>query len=423
MRAQSSRAALALRGLATAVAFVLVAVVTIAGSGGAFAGDPTVSTTLPASAGPVRADSPVQYLGVTVGRLAAVDGDIDGARLSLDLDADLLEQVPGNVRARVLPRTLFGDQYIDLAVPRGAPAEGSLTEGAEVAADTSGETVRLYAAYTRLYELITELRPADLQIALTALADALRGRGAEIGRMIDEASELAGDAGPLLDSLGEDAGTAARLGRDLAASTPELLDALDDAVALSRTVVAQRQALSDLLSAGIELTGQSERLLADHADRFIQLVDATGPLAEVVTRHPGAVGESLDAANFFLDGAKRAFGTGRFAIDAALTFDDPYPYTAAECPRYPGLDGANCGDPVPDRSGEAAAAPAAPPPPPPETGGRTGPVGGEREQEIIRQLAPLLPEAGEGAKVEQPPVDLLSLLLGPLVRGTRVVVP
>ncbi|SFB28891.1 virulence factor Mce family protein [Amycolatopsis marina] len=423
MALQTSRVALALRGLAAAVAFVLVAVVTIAGSGGAFDDDPTVSTTLPASAGPVRADSPVQYLGVTVGRLAAVDGDLDGARLSLRMHADLLEQVPANVRARVLPRTLFGDQYIDLAVPAESRAEGNLVEGAVLAADTSGETVRLYAAYTRLYELITELRPADLQVALTALADALRGRGAEIGTMIDEASELAEDAGPLLDLLGEDVNTAARLGRDLAGAAPDLLASLDDAVALSRTVVAERQALSDLLTAGIELSGQSERLLADHADRFIQLVHATGPLAEAVTRHPGAVGESLDAADFFLDGAKRAFGTGRFAIDAALTFDDPYPYTAADCPRYPGLDGANCGDSVRERGtgDEAAAAPAAPPPPLPETGGLTGPVGGEREREVIRQLAPLLPDGDSTA--EEQPVDQLSLLLGPLVRGTRVVVP
>ncbi|PXY35515.1 MCE family protein [Prauserella flavalba] len=409
MARETSRASLALRGLAVAVALVTGSVALVATGEGSSGGGTAVTAALPASAGPLREDSPVQFRGVTVGRLAAVDGDLRGASLSLDLDPALLGRVPANVQVRLLPRTLFGDQYIDLAVPEGAEPEGSLAAGAVLTADTSGRTVQLYDAYARLYELITALRPAELQAALTAVADTLRGRGAELGTMIDDAAELAGAARPVIDSLGEDLTTVAELSRDLSASAPDLMRSLDDAVALSRTVVAERRSLGEVLAAGIDLTAQSERMLVGNADRVIRLAHSTRPLTDVLGRHPTAVEEALDAAGFFLQGAERVFSTGRFKISAALTFDQPYPYTARDCPRYPGLDGPNCGDPVPARSGQRAPAP----------GGLAGPVGSPQEQRTVARLAPLLPEQ----TAENQPPGLLTLLLGPLLRGSRVVVP
>ncbi|RBM12574.1 mammalian cell entry protein [Prauserella sp. PE36] len=409
MARETSRASLALRGLAVAIALVTGSVALVATGEGSSSGGAAVTATLPVSAGPIRDDSPVQFRGVPVGRLAAVDGGPGGSNLSLDLDPALLDRVPANVQVRLLPRTLFGDQYIDLAVPRGAEPEGSLAGGAVLTADTSGRTVRLYDAYARLYELITALRPAELQAALTALADTLRGRGAELGAMIDDAAELTGTARPLIDSLGEDLTTVAELVRDLSASAPDLMRALDDAVALSRTVVAERRSLGEVLAAGIDLTAQSERMLVGNADRVIRLAHSTEPIADVLGRHPDAAEEVLDAAGFFLQGAERVFATGRFKISAALTFDQPYPYTAEDCPRYPGLDGPNCGDPVPARSEQRTPAP----------GGLTGPVGSPQEKRTVEELTPLLPEPT--ARNQQP--DLLTLLLGPLLRGSRVVVP
>ncbi|PRX45418.1 virulence factor Mce-like protein [Prauserella shujinwangii] len=417
-RGLPSRTSLAVRGVAIAATLVTAAAATIAHSGGAFSTDPVVTTTLPASAGPVRANSPVQFRGAVVGRLDSVHGEPDRSWLALRMDPASIGQVPANVEVRLLPRTVFGDQYVDLAVPEGESPSGSLADGAVLPADDSGRVVRLYTAYTRLYRLIDDLDPARLQAALTALADALRGRGAELGGMIDRAATLSADAAPLLDSLGEDVHAVASLGRDLASAAPDLLRSLDNAVALSHTVVAERASLSALLSAGIELTGASRRFLVDNADRFVQLTHATGPLAEAFARHPGAFGDTVDAANFFLDGGKRVFATGRFRIAAALTLDDPYPYTAADCPRYPGMAGPNCGATTPQRDRQ-------PEERPPE-GGTAGPVGGPREQETMRRLAPLLPDprGTAGDTADQPPsADLLSLLLGPMVRGNRVVVP
>lgn len=415
---EAGRAALAMRGVALVALLTAAAIGSLAVGGGVVEPGATVSAALPASAGTVRENSPVQYRGVVVGRLAGVDGDIEGTRLTLRLEPDLLREVPANVAVRLLPRTVFGDQYLDLAVPRGTQPHGSLAPGAHLPADESRRTIALYDAYTRLYELIDDLDPARLKVALTTVADTLRGRGAEIGELIDRAGEVARDASPLLDELGEDITTVAALARDLSAATPELLRSLDDAVALSRTVVAERESISAVLSAGIDLSGTSQRFLLDNTDRFIELARATGPLSQAMSRHRGALSDTLAAADFFLDGAKRTFATGVFNIEAGLTLDHPYPYTAADCPRYPGMAGPNCGD-TPDEAG----------PPLPLPGGTAGPVGSEQEQRRLRELAPLLPDSsqdrrdGERESTPDESGDLLSLLLGPMLRGNRVVVP
>ncbi|NIJ12046.1 virulence factor Mce-like protein [Saccharomonospora amisosensis] len=410
VRAEPNRATLAVRGIAMAALLATGAVAAVVAGGDVVDSRAVVSATLPSSAGTIRDDSPVQYRGVVVGRLAGVESGTDGARLKLRMEPDLLRRVPANVTVRLLPRTVFGDQYLDLAVPEGARPEGSLADGAHLAPDESRRTVALYDAYSRLYDLIDDLKPAQLKVALTTVADTLRGRGARIGELIDQAAETARDASPLVDDLGEDLTTAAGIARDLSAASPELLRSLDDAVALSRTVVAERESLSAVLSAGIDLSSRSERFLADNASRFIQLTHATGPLSEALSRHPGALSDTMDAANLFLDGANRTFATGVFNIEAGLTLDQPYPYTAADCPRYPGMEGPNCG------------AARRPRPPLPLPGGTAGPVGSELERSQLRELAPLLPGTGPRQSRQDDSGDLLSLLLGPMVRGNRVVV-
>ncbi|GAA1194010.1 MCE family protein [Prauserella alba] len=433
-RRDTSRAALALRGLAVATALVVGAGVLIAAGNDALRPAPQVTAMLPASAGPVRENSAVQYHGVTVGRLTSVDGGIDGAALRLRMDEEILGQLPANVRVRILPRTLFGDQYVDLAVPQGAEPTGSLDAGTTLRPDTSRRTVRLYSAYTRLYDVITALRPAELQVAMSTLADTVRGRGERLGRMIDDADALLTETSPLLETLDENMDTVARLSSDAEAATPDLLATLDNATALSSVITDERRSLGALLGSGIDLTNAGRRVVSDHAERLVTLAEATGPIADVLARNPGATGETLDAARFFLQRGARTFTTGNFKINAALTLDQPFPYTAEDCPRYPGLAGQNCGQapssrhdrtfPQPQqrsgRESDSAGAPAGSDNGP-AIGGTSGPVGSDQEQRSLQQLGRLLP-AGPDARTAQDP-GLLGLMLGPLVRGETVVVP
>lgn len=439
-RRDTGRTAFALRGLAFAMALVVGTGVLIAAANDALRPAPEVTAALPASAGPVRANSAVQYHGVTVGRLTAVDGGIKGSELRLRMEDDLAHQVPANVRVRVLPRTLFGDQYIDLAVPDGASPHGSLHDGAELRPDTSEKTVQLYTAYSRFYDVLTALRPADLQVAMTTLADTLRGKGDRLGSMVDDTSAFLDEFSPVVDTLDRDIDTIARLSSDVAAATPDLIRTLDNATALSRTLSTERESLGNLLGSGIDLARTSRRVISEHADRVVRLARSTQPISDVLSRHPAVADESLDAARFFLVNGARTFSTGNFKFDAALTLKQPFPYTAEDCPRYPGLAGQNCGQapssrhertfPQPgpataERGGteneDAADSPG------PIPGGDTGPVGGEREKASMRELGQLLPhgeaEDENASQDDRQDPSLLTLMLGPVARGQTAVVP
>jgi len=61
-----------------------------------------------------------------------------------------------------------------------------------------------------------------------------------------------------------------------------------------------------------------------------------------VAENSSGLASTLDQFAPFGAAGARIFATGRFDITAVPDFSSPLPYTAAECPRYPGLNGPNC---------------------------------------------------------------------------------
>lgn len=265
--------------------------------------------------------------------------------------------------------------------------------------------MQLYHVYTRLYELVDRLRPAELQVALSTVAEALRGRGADLGRTIDAADSLSRQLDP--GRTGQAGTDLADITRQLARSTPDVLRALDDAVSLSRTAVREHRGIERLLTSGTQLAERSQELVADNGSRAVRVVHLLDPVTRALADNPTGPRSSVDnLTRLFRDGS-RTFRGGRFQIRAPLTFQDPQPYGPRDCPRYPGADGPNCG------------------PEPAAAGGTTGPVGGPEEKAALRELLPQLP-APPGAPAAPagpapPPSGAAELLAGPVVRGTQVV--
>jgi len=64
---------------------------------------------------PSRAD--VKIRGVIVGEVLDTQTTGDGAELTLGLYPDKREDVPEDVTATILPKTLFGEKYVALEIP------------------------------------------------------------------------------------------------------------------------------------------------------------------------------------------------------------------------------------------------------------------------------------------------------------------
>ncbi|NKQ52716.1 MCE family protein [Amycolatopsis sp. K13G38] len=375
---------LAALGLIGVVVLVGATVCAIAYRSGAFHGEPELTLVVPASAGPLRAQSQVQYRGVIVGTVADVEPGKDSSTVTLDVPSP--QMLPAAAKARILPRTLFGDQYVDIVADDPTPG---LRAGTTIPHDESAPTAQLYAAVTKLYDLLGSLHPAELSAALGAVADAFRGKGAELGALIDRAHQVVTGAGPLAEAVLGDLSTVSTLSDELARSAPDLFRTLDNAVSLSDTLVAKKDDLHRLLLAGTEASDVVGSTLVDNADRVITLVHDAGSVMDTVSAHPGVLPATVRDLGDLLAAVTRAFSHGPWvAIKAPLTLDDPYPYTAKDCPRYGDLAGPNCGGTPP--------------------GGTVGSVGSPGEKQRIEQLT-------------GPQPDVLDVLLAPLLRGTTVV--
>lgn len=393
-----TRATLAVRGAVAVLVAAVVYAFCFAWGSQAFVSNPQVSVVVPASAGALNVDSSVQYHGVNVGKVAAIDAGTQSSTVRLGLTADGLGRIPADVQVRLVPRTIFGDFYVDLVTPPQAGAHGApapaLRPGDTLLADQSRATVQLYQAFSRIYDLISAIDPAALNTALTAVATALHGQGAALGQAIDALDRTLAASQPVFDHLGADLDGVATLSGELNAVAPDLLASLNNAITTSRTIVDKQQAITAILAAGTQASGQATQLIGgDNRNRIITLVGDTDPLLQTLNAKPDQLTTIYQGLQQLVNKLPAAAATGPWLnTDVRLSLDGLAPYQPAQCPRYGTLAGPNC---------PASAAPG------PVLSGSAGPVGSPGEK---AQMAAMF---GQNA-------DLDSILAGPILRGTTV---
>ncbi|WP_241566069.1 MCE family protein [Prescottella agglutinans] len=392
-RTGPGQAAFAARGaVAVLVALVAGAAMVMRGTG-QLQRDPEVVVGVPATAGLVSGEAPVRYSGVNVGRISGIDSGIESSRVRLQIDSDAIGSIPASVVVRVVPRTFFGDIYIQLVDASPGAAGGPLADGAELRIDTGPDAVALYAVYTRLVDVLDRMQPQKTQVALSALAQALDGRGATVGRIIDRLDAASPNLTPAVQSLLEATPDFRTVLQALDAATPDVVATLAAATAVSRTVVENRDAVVDTSGAAAGFASVLAGFAGEQRDRIITVLDASGTVLATTAADPDGLADTLDRARTFGAAGARVFATGHFDIVAVPTFDDPLPYGAADCPGYGDLPGA-CGPSAVD--------------------------GGPQEQQALDVLRDRLLGDATGPDDRAEPNPLAPVMLGPLVRGTEV---
>ncbi|HMT50377.1 MAG TPA: MCE family protein, partial [Dietzia sp.] len=124
-------------------------------------------------------DADVKARGVLVGRVSGVEPEGDKVRVNMEFDPAFVDQLPANVSGRLLPKTLFGERYVDLGFPE--QPVGTIEPGATIEQDTRGNAVELGRVLDGLLPVLEAVPPEKLAGTLGALNQALAGRGDEIG--------------------------------------------------------------------------------------------------------------------------------------------------------------------------------------------------------------------------------------------------
>ncbi|MCK0439779.1 MCE family protein [Gordonia alkaliphila] len=421
-----SRWAYMVRALIAGLLILAFSVWMVARSTGVLSSDPKVYAEIPVSAGLIQTGAPVRYHGVKVGEITSIDAGADSSRIGLTIDEGALDLIPATVVIRVLPRTFFGDIYLQLVQRPGALVQQgkSLTPGAELAVDDGPDAVNLYDIFTKLSDLIAEVEPDQVNVALAAVNRAVGGRGQELGVMIDDwwaaSQELESTVHRFLDATPE----FRRVAESLRRATPDVIETLNSVTNISRGIVEHDDELAAFFTSALGFVSATGEFIAAERKNLITVLDATGKILATVAEQPSGISTTITEAGKFGAAGTILFATGRFNITAVPTFSEPMPYTGADCPTYGSLRGAQCfGTGSPNGRGAVRApgegnstvlqrkprnTPAA----------YTGPevIDGKAESAAMGRIqSAVAPASASGT-----PNAATVLMLGPMVRGNQV---
>jgi virulence factor Mce-like protein len=297
---------------------------------------PTVQVTLEADRAGNQLTPPadVKVDGVIVGEARAVKAGPDGARITLALQPEAARTLPGNLQARLLPKTLFGEKYVELVRPE-RPA-GQLRNGSVIPQDRSTTAVETEKALNDLLPVLRTLKPEVLSTTLNRLSSALRGRGDQIGANLQLTRDYLAQFNPQIPTLGQDMAGLADFADNVNAAEPDIIRLLDNLSAVNRNLVSEQQQLDTFLRSSTSVSGTLREFLRENEQRFVQLPAVSrGPLdtyAAYAPEFPCLANGLAQSAGFIAD----TFGNLQPGLQITLEFTrDRGGYTPrADEPRY-----------------------------------------------------------------------------------------
>ncbi|CAL9597316.1 MCE family protein [Streptomyces sp. enrichment culture] len=359
-----------------------------------------------------RAD--VKLRGLLVGEVREVRADGRKATLDLALKPEHVERIPADVHARLLPKTLFGEKYVDLVVPKGSSAR-PIREGDVITQDRTRVGMELQRLMNDLLPLLRTVKPGELNATLSAFATALEGRGDRIGDNLTRVEGYLHRLNPHLPSLQEDITRFADVAELYGDAAPDLLAILRNTVTTSETIVEKRDQLAAALTstAGVARTG--EDFVDAHGDRLITLGRVSRPTLDLFARYSPEYPCLLEGLVRQNAASEETFRGGRMRITLEVVRQRPG-YVPGEEPVYGERSGPDCRGlphpPVPaphhhlDDGTKAGISSSVLPP---------GVSATRSEQRTVSSLvAPVL-----GVPADEVPA-VATLLFGPMARGTAV---
>jgi phospholipid/cholesterol/gamma-HCH transport system substrate-binding protein len=228
----------------------------------------------------------VKVLGVVVGQVRSVTTTGSGADLEIGLYPSMVDRVPTDVTANVLPLTIFGSKYVELVRPPGQHSPpiraGAVISGGHV-------SVRIDETFQHLLDDLDAIQPSQFNTALSAVANTLSGNGAKIGQLSTDLDRYLKGLNPSLPALHQDLDQAPavlgtytdvtpdllRIGGNLGATSDLLVThkAQLTAFLLSLTDFGHRGAdflsgIQDPLAGALSVLNPTTRLLAEYSTMF-----------------------------------------------------------------------------------------------------------------------------------------------------------
>jgi phospholipid/cholesterol/gamma-HCH transport system substrate-binding protein len=287
---------------------------------------------------PERAD--VKARGVIVGQVQKIETNgSDSATLTLGIKPSMIHQIPSNVTGAILPKTLFGEKYVELNIPEQASAQ-SLEPGDHI--NKTQLPIEVEKVLNDLYPVLRTIQPAELNYTLNALADALEGRGEKLGEGFVTLDSYLKRLNPQMPALIKDIKLLATVTDTYADVTPDLAATLRNTTKTGNTLVSRQAKLHSFLDDMAGFSDTATAFLRANGNNIIRLGQLSEPILALLARYSpeypcllkGIVGQVSRLADTF-----RGF---IFHINLKTLRNQPRAYTRADRQVYGDTRGPNC---------------------------------------------------------------------------------
>lgn len=226
---------------------------------------------------PKNAD--VKLRGMIVGEVRSIAPTADGVTMRIAIRPSALNQIPRDVTAQIVPKTLFGEKFIDLVPPPTSHTE-TLRAGDNIANATV--PIEVETLLNDLYPLLEAVQPAELSYTLSAVSTALEGRGEQLGKTLVTANDYLKKINPDVPQLVDDVVKLGTVSDGYAQAMPELGRLLKNVVVTGDTIVAKRAQLEAFFQEGTALSDTLATFLEANGDNLVTLTHQTKPVLEVL---------------------------------------------------------------------------------------------------------------------------------------------
>ena len=269
----------------------------------------------------------VKLRGVQVGRVAGVEGGHQAIRLRLELFPEQARYIPANTDAEIRATTIFGAKYVDLIYP-DKPSRQRISAGAVL--HSRNVATEVNTVFENLVQVLHQIDPPKLNAVLTAVADAVGGRGERIGQATVAANHILGEINPRMSTVAQDWRSLKSATDAYGVAAQDILAILSNFTTTSVTVTRHASDLDAVLLGTIGLAQAGIDLLGPNHDNLVNAINVLLPTTDLLLKYNPEYTCLLTGAKNWLDhgGYDAAGGNGRSVIldDAFLFGDDPYRY-------------------------------------------------------------------------------------------------
>jgi virulence factor Mce-like protein len=340
----STKIRIRVQGLAFLVVLALLLGLSVASYRKAFTDVARVTLETDTAGNQLQEASDVKVRGVIVGDVREVKGNADGATIQLAIDPAYLDRIPADVTARLLPKTLFGERFVSLELPDD-PSPERLADGDVIGQDRSENAIELQRVIDDTLPLLQAVRPDDLSYTLGAVANALRGKGDDLGANLAATGKYFGEINTVLPQLQADISGLADFAETYQGAADDLLGVLDDLAVTNTTVVDQEEQLRRTFTVGTSSSNATAGFLERNERTLISLAQTSRPVLGVFAKYSPVYPCLLEGLARSVPRIGESFGTDgdpALNLNIQFTFPPRSQYKPGDQPAYADTSPPDC---------------------------------------------------------------------------------